>query len=62
MAIKRTIDEQKQTVTVEFTDGRMFGPFKFDPTSDVLTRMIGDLDARVSRLEFELKRIGGLGV
>jgi hypothetical protein len=51
MAIKRHIDEAKQTITIELSDGQMFGPFKFDPTTDVLTRMIGDLDARVARLE-----------
>jgi hypothetical protein len=59
MSIKRTIDEQKQTITLEFTDGQMFGPFKFDPTSDALTRMIGDLDARVAQLEAHVKRITG---
>jgi hypothetical protein len=51
MATKRHIDEAKQTITIELSDGQMFGPFKFDPTTDVLTRMIGDLDARVARLE-----------
>ena len=51
MTAKRHIDEEKQTVTIEFTNGKMFGPFKYDATTDVLTRMIGELDARVARLE-----------
>jgi hypothetical protein len=55
MAIKRTISEDKNTVTIEFTSGQTFGPFRFDGTTDMLTRMIGDLDARVARLEAQAR-------
>jgi hypothetical protein len=51
MAIKRHIDKETQTITIEFNSGLMYGPFKYDETTDALTRMIGDLDARVARLE-----------
>lgn len=56
MAIKRHIDEVKQTITIEFTNGQMFGPIRYDEITDALTRMIGDLDARVARLEASAHR------
>jgi hypothetical protein len=55
MAIKRTISEDRTTVSIEFTSGQTFGPFRFDATTDALTRMIGDLDGRVARLESQAK-------
>ncbi len=57
MAIKRHIDKDKETITIEFTNGQMFGPIKHDETTDALTRMIGDLDARVARMEASEQRL-----
>jgi hypothetical protein len=51
MASKRYIDEAKQTITIEFANGHRFGPIMRTEVTDALTRMIGDLDARLARLE-----------
>jgi hypothetical protein len=51
MATKRHIDERAKTITIEFQNGNMFGPFELNPTTDILTKMIGELDIRVARLE-----------
>jgi hypothetical protein len=56
MAIKRYIDEAKQTIKIEFNNGQTFGPIKLDEITDALTRMIGDLDSRVARLEAPSQR------
>lgn len=51
MVVKRHIDPEKQTITIEFTNGQMFGPIKYDPITDALTRMIADLEGRLAKLE-----------
>ena len=55
MATKRLIDEAKQTIKIEFSDGQTFGPIKLDEITDVLTRMIGALDGRIARLEAQVR-------
>jgi hypothetical protein len=59
MAAKRHIDEQARTVTIEFSNGQMFGPIEWNPTIDVLTSMIGSLDGRLNSLEAKIARLGG---
>jgi hypothetical protein len=56
MTIKRTINQEKQTIAIEFTNGQKFGPIKLDEITDALTQMIGDLDSRVARLEAPSQR------
>jgi hypothetical protein len=51
MAVKRHIDQDKKTVTIEFSNGQMFGPIEFTPMTDALTRMIGDMENRIAKLE-----------
>jgi hypothetical protein len=51
MPAKRHIDAAKKTITIEFTSGQMFGPIELNPTTDVLTKMIGALDGRLFTME-----------
>jgi len=53
MAAKRHIDQDKKTVTIEFSNGQMFGPLEFTPITDALTRMIGEMEGRIAKLEAE---------
>jgi hypothetical protein len=52
----RTIDPDKKTITMEFTNGQMFGPIELTPTTDLLTKMIGALEGRLSTLEAKAGR------
>jgi hypothetical protein len=52
----RTIDPDKKTITLEFTNGQTFGPIGLTPTTDLLTKMIGALEGRLSTLEAKVGR------
>lgn len=52
---KRHIDQEKKEITIEFSNGSMFGPFELNPTTDILTKMIGALEGRVASLELKVK-------
>jgi hypothetical protein len=56
MATKRHIDGDKKIVTIEFSNGSTFGPIDFNPTTDLLTKMISILDGRLSTLEAKAGR------
>jgi hypothetical protein len=56
MATKRHIDGDRKIVTIEFSNGSTFGPIEFNPTTDLLTKMIGMLDSRLSTLEAKTGR------
>lgn len=47
----RTIDKEKKTIVLEFTGGATYGPIELNETTDVLTKMIGALEGRISTLE-----------
>jgi len=55
MAFKRVIDDKEKTMTIELNSGIMLGPIRYDELTDTLTRILGDLDNRVSRLEARAK-------
>jgi hypothetical protein len=56
MQSKRKTDDGMKTITIEFTNGQMFGPIKKDEITDALSRMIMDLDARIALLEASARR------
>jgi hypothetical protein len=51
MAAIRHISSDKKTVTIEFTNGQMFGPIELNDVTDALTKMIVLLEQRVFTLE-----------
>jgi len=55
----RHINKEAKTVTLEFTNGKMFGPIELNPTTDALTKMIGELEGRLASLESKSKEQTG---
>jgi hypothetical protein len=55
-AAQRHINQDKKTITMEFSNGQMFGPIELTPTTDLLTKMIGALEGRLSTLEAKVGR------
>ncbi|HEY1207744.1 MAG TPA: hypothetical protein VGE85_00115 [Terracidiphilus sp.] len=54
---KRIIDEAGKTITMEFSDGRTFGPIELNPTNDILTKIIGELVEKVRSLEAKTQHL-----
>ncbi len=54
---KREIDQENKTITLEFSNGAVYGPIELNPTTDVLTKMIGVLMEKVLSLE---EKVDGL--
>jgi len=55
-ATQRYIDQDKRTITMEFSNGQTFGPIELTPATDLLTKMIGALEGRLSSLEAKAPR------
>jgi hypothetical protein len=47
----RTFDKEQRTMKLEFVNGQEFGPIENNPVTDVLTKMILELEGRVAALE-----------
>jgi hypothetical protein len=45
------------TITLEFSDGRTFGPIELTPTNLILTQIIGELVEKVSSLEAKTQNL-----
>ena len=52
---KRHIDQTQKTITMEFSNGNTFPPIEMNAVTDALTKMIGQLEGRVAKLELESK-------
>jgi hypothetical protein len=47
----REFDNQEKTMKLKFVNGQEFGPIENNPITDVLTKMILELEGRVAALE-----------
>ena len=47
----RHVDETAKTIRLEFSNGTMFGPIELNPTTDALTKIIANLEGRITALE-----------
>jgi len=56
---KRHIDQEKKSITLEFTNGQTFGPIELNPVTDALTKMIGALEGRIAGLEAKTVHLQG---
>jgi hypothetical protein len=52
--VKRHIDQIGTTIQIKFTNGEVFGPVEFNPTTDMLTRMVAAMEGRLAKLEHSL--------